>query len=135
MEAEKAQRGDRKNEWIYICHKVIFSAANLISSGSMVQSFLLALGVSSQNISAYSAWILIAQVLTMAAISFFCDRVRRLKKILTVVVSIMPVGVLAFILGGNIGNAIPQGPFGIVLAGGVLLNLEIGRASCRERVS
>ncbi|MBQ8884889.1 MAG: hypothetical protein IJY62_00725 [Clostridia bacterium] len=110
----------------YIILSVLHNTAILFSSGAIVQTFFLTMGVSAERVSVYASLVQVIQVAAMCFCLFFGDGVKNIKKFLTVLFFIFPVifiselAVLIFGIGGA-GRI-----YGVVLIGSIVSNFALG---------
>ncbi len=105
---------------------VLHAVALLISSGTVVQTFMIWFGVANGKVEVYSSITLIVQVAAMAACAFTSDKFKNLKKIVTVCFFVLPSIFLALI---SVSTGLFTGEnsiYGVILAVSIICNLALG---------
>ena len=87
----------RGNYLKYGSVSILHAIALLISSGTVVQTFMILFGVANGKVEVYSSITLIVQVAAMAACAFTADKFKNLKKVVAICFFILPTIFLAMI--------------------------------------
>ena len=98
----------------------------VFSSGAVIQTFLLWIGVPPARVELYASAVLSVQLLTMAFCAFTADKFRKIKRIISVCFFIFPAifVVLLIVSLGTLGSI--DLSYGIILFGSILTNLALG---------
>ena len=81
----------RKNSVKYIINSVLHATALLFATGTIVQTFLLAMGVDAEKVSLYASWVQLIQVTAMFLCVFFGDAVKNIKNAMIGILIVLPV--------------------------------------------
>ncbi len=110
----------------YIALSVIRTFVLLLSSGTIIQTFLFAFGVSEGKVSVYASIIQILQVSAMFLCMFFGDKIKNVKGVSSVLLliysAVFASALFALIFATNEGEAV----YTIVLIGSMLANFALG---------
>lgn len=114
------------NNLKYILINILQSTALLVATGTVVQTFLLAFGVSEDSVSVYSSIVQIVQVVAMLVCLFVGDSVKNIKGLISVLFLVFPVILIAMlvVLIGRTGGE--NVVYTIVLIGSIITNLALG---------
>ena len=82
----------------YLIKEILFYVALLFSTGSFVQSFMLAKGISTHLVATYGSIIQIAQTSVMILSSFLCDKMRKVIKASAILTFILPTLFFGFLI-------------------------------------
>ena len=74
----------------YLLKEILFYISLLFSTGSFVQSFMLAKGIPTNLVATYTSIIQIAQTSVMLLASFVCDKIRKVIRISAILTFILP---------------------------------------------
>ena len=121
------QKSEFKSNYIkYGVVSILHTVALLISSGTIIQAFLLYFGVSSKNVEVYSSITLITQVAMMLVLTLFGDRLKRIKGIIAVCFFVFPIIFISMMLVSTGFVAGQDSVYGVVLIGSIICNLALG---------
>ncbi len=82
----------------YLIKEILFYVALLFSTGSFVQSFMLAKGISTHLVATYGSIIQIAQTSVMILSSFLCDKMTKVIKASAILTFILPTLFFGFLI-------------------------------------
>ena len=115
-----------RNRVKYSTVSILNSIALLISSGAVVQTFLIWIGVPNNRVEIYSSITLITQVFAMFVCTVIADKFKNLKKTVAICLFIFPTVFISMILilTGAINGV--SSMYCIVLFGSIVCNLFLG---------
>lgn len=115
----------KRNLNLHIAKEVLYSIAFIFSSGSILQAFLLAKGLSAGMVATYVSILSLAQTGMMVLSSLVCDKIKNIKLIMAISYFTIPLiflGLLLTYLPSFDGN----GVYKIILVSGIIVNLALG---------
>lgn len=110
----------------YYARTACIGAANLFSTGTMLQTFLSAHSVASELVGMLTATMSIIQMITILLFSTIVDKLRDALKASALAISFLPLFFLIMLPFTFLTNIPPETLFGAVLIAGILQNVAYG---------
>ena len=70
-----------QNKTLYLLYNILYTAGFMFCSGTVIQTFMLSVGMNDADVSAYNAVIQFVQAAVILIMSFFADRIKRVLKV------------------------------------------------------
>ena len=123
---DPSARNIKNNVIKYKVISMLHTTATFLSSGAIIQTFLLWIGVSNSKVEFYTSYVLVFQCVTMLIFALVADKVKNVKSTIGICRFIFPVifVALAVVLLFNIRET--DTVFWVVLAGSAICNLALG---------
>ena len=120
------ERNIKNNSIKFIVMISLHNVALMLSSGAVIQTFLLAFNIANTKVEFYTSYVLIFQCLAMFICSFLLDKIRNVKKSTSICRFIFPIIFisLVFVIISGIKNV--DTIYVIVLLASMILNFALG---------
>lgn len=109
----------------YLISNVFYTLAYLFATGSFVQTFMLAKGIDSNLVAVYTSIIQIAQTGAILLGSFLCDRLKKIKKVVSLLLFMLPVIFIGFLIS-EIPSIAGNTAYAIILITSIISNVVLG---------
>ena len=116
----------KSNEIKYVIIEVLHYVALFLSSGAIIQTFLLWVGVSNTRVEFYTSYVLIFQCAAMGLCALFADKFKKVKADISICRFIFPVFFLLLVAILFSGTRDIDLIYGTVLIGSLILNFALG---------
>ena len=120
------ERDIKSNIVKYNVISVLHATATFLSSGALIQTFLLWLGISNTKVEFYSSYVLIFQCVTMLIFALVADKFKNIKLTIGVCRFIFPVIFVAIIAVLLCFTDKVDAAYWIILVGSAIANLALG---------
>jgi len=115
----------RKNELKYYLSNTLYNTAFLVASGSILQTFMLEIGIAEDRVAQSVSVFQVVQSVAMILFAGLADRVNKVIRVtalgmLNILIMLIPM------LGFTLGNRVPKTAYIVLLAAGCLNGLVLG---------
>ena len=110
----------------FVLHTIFHASAVVLSSGAVIQAFMLYLGISEGDISLYSSLIQFAQVSMMLVFAFVGDKFKTVKKIIFLFALALPSLFIFLLIAVSPLTPTLESKYLVILIGSILVNLVLG---------